>query len=266
MWFGHSTVLLNFDGKFILVDPILSNSLGPFGFTVKRFQESLVKPEDLPKIDYVIITHDHYDHLDRDTMKEFAKRDTQIVTSLGVGSHLESWGIPASRVTELDWWQETNLGSLKLTFTPSQHFSGRSLTRNKTLWSSFVLQGRAQKIFFSADSGYDTHFQTIGEKLGPFDIAFVESGQYNEKWPGAHLFPHESVQAFQDLKAKRYFPIHWGMLALSEHPWFEPIEKLEAASSEKRFQLVAPTLGEIVAVNDAYVTKPWWKSVPRESK
>lgn len=267
IWFGHSAFLLNFEGQFILVDPILSNSMGPLGLGVKRFQNTLVEAKDLPKIDFVLITHDHYDHLDLDTVREFKKRETKFIVPLGIGSHLERWGIPAERITELGWWKESKLRSLSVTLTPSQHFSGRSFSnRNKTLWGSYVLIGKSQRVFISGDTGYDSHFKEIGEKFGPFDLAFVESGQYNLKWPAAHMFPHESVQAFFDLKAKRYFPVHWGMLALSEHTWYEPIEKIQASADEKRFELVAPRLGETVVIDGSFKTRPWWKDVPREAK
>ncbi|WP_413587342.1 MBL fold metallo-hydrolase [Bdellovibrio sp. HCB274] len=260
-WFGHSTILLNFDGKIVLIDPVLSNSTGPLGIMMKRFQNPVVELADLPKIDAIVISHDHYDHLDMDSIKFFKDKDVPFIVPLGVGAHLTSWGIAAERIQELDWWQSTKVADLELIATPAQHFSGRGMfNQNKSLWASWVIKNDKHRIFFSGDSGYDTHFKDIGEKLGPFDMAFVESGQYNEKWAEVHLLPQESVQAFKDLNAKRYFPIHWGMFSLAFHSWYEPLEKLTAAAEANGMVLVTPKIGEVVSVNDSYLSTRWWNS------
>ena len=262
IWFGHASLLLNVEGKKILIDPVLSNSTGPFGFLMKRFQKPVVELSQLPDIDLIIISHDHYDHLDMDSVKFFKDKKVPFVVPLGVGTHLVGWGIDRSRITELDWWQKTNLEAIEIVATPAQHFSGRSFFKqNRTLWASWVIRGPKQNIYFSADSGYDTHFKDIGEKYGPFDLALLEDGQYNEKWREVHMLPTESIQAFYDLKAKRYFPIHWGMFNLSLHAWYEPIEIITKATAEKNIPLIAPKIGEVVTVNDNYVTTPWWKDV-----
>ncbi|MFN8370777.1 MAG: MBL fold metallo-hydrolase [Bacteriovoracaceae bacterium] len=261
IWFGHSTFLLNLLGKIILVDPVFSNNAAPVTFFAKRFQPPVLKLEELPPIDFIIISHDHYDHLDKETMQFFAKKmgKTKILTALGVGKHLTSWGIKKETIREFNWWQGTKIDEIEFIATPAQHFSGRSLTdRNKTLWSSWVIITENQRLYFSGDSGYDIHFKEIGHKYGPFDIAFMENGQYNERWRAVHSMPHESVQAYFDLKAKRFFPVHWGMFVLSLHSWREPADELLRLSQERGVNIVTPILGEIVTVNDNYKNKLWW--------
>lgn len=260
VWFGHSSLLINLDGKKILIDPVLSESTGPFGFLLKRFQKPAIPLAQLPELDLIIISHDHYDHLDMDTVKFFKDKKVPFVVPLGVGNHLVGWGIERSRITELDWWDNTQLGNIEIIATPAQHFSGRSFFKqNRTLWASWVLRGPHQNIYFSSDSGYDTHFKDIGDKYGPFDLALLEDGQYNERWKEVHLMPYESIQAFKDLRAKRYFPIHWGMFNLSLHAWYEPIETILELTTENKISLIAPKIGEVVTVTDDYQTTPWWR-------
>ncbi|PKL33874.1 MAG: hydrolase [Spirochaetae bacterium HGW-Spirochaetae-10] len=260
IWFGHSSVLLNLEGRMVLVDPVLSTSTGPMGFMMKRFQDPVVKLSELPPIDVILISHDHYDHLDTDSIRFFKESKTRFIVPLGVGSHLVGWGISPDRITELDWWQNVEHNGLHITLTPAQHFSGRDFSnQNKTLWGSFVVRSAKHKIFFSGDTGYDTHFKEIGDRLGPFDLAFIESGQYNEKWREVHMLPDESLQAFKDLKAKRYFPIHWGMFNLSLHAWHEPVERITAGARRDGITLVTPRIGEAVQLNDRYVAESWWR-------
>lgn len=263
IWLGHSTFLLNMSGKIILVDPGLSGSAAPFSFMVKRFQLPALSLEELPKIDIIVISHDHYDHLDAISMKFFAdqggQKQVQFLTPLGVGSHLVSWGIDRSRITELDWWESHNVGDLKFTATPAQHFSGRSpFDENKTLWASWVMRSSKHNIYFSGDSGYDMHFKTIGDKYGPFDVAFIENGQYNMKWHAVHAMPEESVQAYFDLRAKRFFPVHWGVFVLALHSWREPVDRLLALAKERGVNIVTPKFGQIVTLNDEYKNTEWW--------
>ena len=259
IWLGHSTFLINMNGKIILVDPVFSGSASPVSFLVKRFQPPALDLHELPGIDYVVISHDHYDHLDRESIEFFKDRDAMFLAPLGVGSYLRGWGIPAVRVKELDWWQSFKTIDLEFTATPAQHFSGRDgLHDNETLWASWVIRSPTHKIYFSGDSGYDTHFKEIGDKFGPFDIAFLESGQYNERWKVVHMLPEEAVQAYHDLQAKRFFPVHWGMFVLALHSWDEPILKLQAAAETKGINLISPKLGQIVEVNDNYKNEFWW--------
>lgn len=262
MWLGHSSILLNIEGQRVLIDPVLSQRTGPLGFMMRRFQAPVVTPEALPPIDLILITHDHYDHLDMGTIRAFQNTATRFVVPLGVSAHLLRWGIPVERIQELDWWQATSFKDLKVTATPAQHFSGRHLVKQShSLWASWVIQSPNHRLYFSGDSGYDSHFKAIGEALGPFDLAFIESGQYSPLWPAVHLHPAESIQAFQDLNAKRYFPIHWGMFRLSTHAWYEPIRLLTAEAKRQGIVLVAPKMGEIALINGEEPPDPWWESV-----
>lgn len=262
IWFGHSTFLLNMNGRIILVDPVFSGSAAPFSFMVKRFQKPVLELAELPKIDYVIISHDHYDHLDMESIQFFKDKDVTILAPLGVSSHMIGWGIDSQKIVELDWWQSHKDGEFEFVATPAQHFSGRNgIHDNTTLWASWVIKNQSHNIYFSGDSGYDTHFKEIGDKYGPFDLAFLENGQYNEKWKEVHMLPEESVQAYFDLRAKRYFPVHWGMFELAFHSWYEPIVKVNQYSKEKGVNLISPKLGEIIQINDQYLNKAWWEEI-----
>lgn len=266
IWFGHSSFLLNLNGRTVLVDPVFSGAASPVSFMVKRFQKPVLELEELPEIDYIVISHDHYDHLDMESIKFFKDKKTQFVTPLGVGGHLKKWGISESRIFERDWWESAIFEGITFTATPAQHFSGRTGFRdNETLWASWVIKTEKENIYFSGDSGYDTHFQEIGEKLGPFDLAFIESGQYNELWKEVHMLPDEAVQAYKDLKAKKFFPVHWGMFELAMHPWYEPIEKLYKRSQDGELDLVAPRIGEIINIENSYNQLKWWNYSPAKT-
>ena len=260
IWLGHSTLLINLGGTIILLDPIFSVAASPVPFVVKRFQPPVIKLTDLPHIDYVVISHDHYDHLDRDTVKYFKDKKTLFLAPLGVGSHLKGWGISKERITELDWWDEVKKEGITFTATPAQHFSGRGLfNHNRTLWAGWVLEKGPHKVFFSGDSGYDTHFKKIGEKLGPFELVFLDIGQYNVLWKDVHLFPKEVPKAYFDLKAKYLIPIHWAMFEIAMHPWFEPGEKLGEKAKEKGINLLTPKIGQIIELGKKQDTNFWWK-------
>ena len=261
IWLGHSSLLMNFLGQIILLDPIFSKEASPVPFIVRRFQPPVIKLDELPEIDYVVISHDHYDHLDMDTIKYFKNKKTQFLVPLGVGSHLKGWGITKERIYELDWWENIKRGGVTFTATPAQHFSGRSFTKqNKTLWAGWVFEKDSKKIFFSGDTGLDIHFKTIGERLGPFDLVFLDSGQYNVLWREVHLLPHEVPVAYKDLNAKYLMPIHWGMFELAMHPWYEPPQKLKALAKEKGILLLTPKLGQIIEVGKDQKTPSWWES------
>ncbi|OUR95811.1 hydrolase [Halobacteriovorax marinus] len=260
IWFGHSTFLLNMSGKIILVDPVFSGSAAPFSFMVKRFQKPALSLEELPAIDYIVISHDHYDHLDMESIQFFKDKKTKFVTPLGVGSHLVGWGIERERISELDWWDKLEVEGVSFIATPSQHFSGRDgFHDNETLWASWVIQNSEHNIYFSGDSGYDEHFKKIGEKYGPFDLAFIENGQYNLKWRAVHMMPEEAAQAYFDLGAKKFFPVHWGMFELSFHTWFDPIVEISEQAKKRGIELVTPRLGEVISLSEDLKTTSWWE-------
>lgn len=261
IWFGHSSFLLNMAGKIILVDPVFSESASPLKSLIKRFQEPVLSLEELPNIDFILISHDHYDHLDMESIEFFVNKDVQFVTPLGVGSHLKKWGIDESRITEKDWWQTEVFDNIQFTATPAHHFSGRKgIDANSTLWASWVITSDSHNVYFSGDTGYASHFKEIGERYGPFDVAFIESGQYNENWPDVHMQPSEGVQAFKDLKADKYFPVHWGMFKLALHTWYDPIEQLYGFSKTDKFDLLVPQLGQVVDIDQPIANMVWWQS------
>ena len=262
VWFGHSSYLLKIDGKYILVDPVFSGYASPFKFkSAKSFDGANVYDVDnMPPIDILLITHDHYDHLDYKTVLKLNGKTKYIITSLGVGSHLEYWGFDMKKVTELDWHESAEvIDGIKFISQPARHFSGRSFVRAKTLWASFVLKTKDQSIYLGADSGYDKHFKEIGEKYGPFDLALLESGQYNEAWKSIHMMPEETVQASLDVKAKVLMPVHWGKFCLSLHPWNEPIERVVKKAEELNVTLATPMIGEPIIIGEKYPAKKWWR-------
>ncbi len=262
VWLGHSTFLVNLNGEIILFDPVFSTYAAPFVFLNKRFQPPVISLDELPLIDYIVISHDHYDHLDTKSIKHFIDKDTKFVVPLGVFSHLRSWGINSKRVTELDLWEKTKQSDLTFIATPAQHFSGRAkFFQNNTLWVSWVIYDKKYKIFFSGDSGYFTHFKEIGNKYGPFDITFLENGQYNKDWPTSHLFPDQTIQAFKDLKGKALMTVHWGMFDLSVHNWYDPIEHSSKLSSKENIVHFTPKIGEVVNVDKKNKTTKWWKNL-----
>jgi len=263
VWFGHSSYFIRLNGKNLLIDPVLSKRASPFqsigakAFDVTR-QYSV---EDFPPIDAMIITHDHYDHLDYNCMMSFLPKVKAYYTALGVGSHLAYWGVEESRIHEFDWWEgSTILGDIDLIATPARHFSGRSLARNKTLWTSFVLKTKEHNLFLGGDSGYDAAFKTIGKTYGPFDLAILECGQYNTMWPQIHMAPEETVQASVDLRAKTLLPVHWGKFSLSLHPWREPIERALTQARSLNTTVTTPMIGEPLYLSRPMPQASWWLS------
>jgi len=261
VWFGHSSYFMQIDGKKILVDPVFSGSASPFSFMVKSFKGSdIYTPDDFPAIDYLFITHDHWDHLDYKTVLRL--NVGKVITSLGVGAHLEYWGFDSTKITELDWNEKTVPDSgFQVTATPGRHFSGRGLKRNQSVWSSFVLQTPTKKIFIGGDSGYDTHFTQIGAEHGPFDLALLECGQYNKSWKYIHMMPEQTAQAAIDLKAKTLMPVHWGKFALALHAWDEPIEQVVNEAHRLDVPIVHPMIGEAVDLDRFGATAEWWKGI-----
>ena len=264
-WLGHSTVLIEIDGCRVLTDPVWgpraspSTLLGP-----KRFQPVPIALRAMPTIDVVVISHDHYDHLDYPTIRELAKREVPFVTSLGVGAHLEAWGVPPERITELDWWETHTLPGRDLTVTaaPSQHFSGRGLKdRNTTLWSSMVIRSSRHAVFFSGDTGLTTQYATIGERLGPFDLVMLEVGAFHPAWGDIHLGPENALAAHALLGGGAFLPVHWGTFSLAIHDWDQPVETLLALAPKQDVRLVLPRLGEPVEPSRATEATPWWRAV-----
>lgn len=264
-WLGHSTVLIEIDGHRVLTDPVWgpraspSRLLGP-----KRFQPVPVALRSLPPIDAVVVSHDHYDHLDYPTIRGLAKRDVPFVTSLGVGAHLEGWGVPPKRVVELDWWQSYPLPDSELSITagPSQHFSGRGFKdRNATLWSSMVVASARHKVFFSGDTGLTTEYETIRKRLGPFDLVMLEVGAMHPAWGDIHLGPLNALKALQLLGGGVFLPIHWGTFALAMHDWDQPAEALLASGPAQGANLLMPRLGEVVEPAHEHTLAPWWREV-----
>jgi len=261
VWFGHSSYLIKHNGFTALMDPVFSGNASPVSFFGKAFPGANVYgPADMPDIDLLVLSHDHYDHLDYLTIVELIPKVKHFVVSLGVGAHLERWGIPTDRITELDWWQDTTLPSgVKIRATPARHFSGRSFVRGRTLWSSFVLDLPGYRIFLGGDSGYDKTFKELGEKYGPFDLAMLECGQYNPSWPNIHMFPEEVVTAGQDLRAKAILPVHWSKFTLAYHSWTDPIERFTKRAKAAGFPYANPKIGEPVVVGQPLPTTEWWR-------
>ena len=263
VWFGHSSYFMQLDGKKILIDPVLSGSASPIKFTTPSFPGSDVyTTDDLPDIDYLFISHDHYDHLDYETIVKLQPKVKKVITGLGVGAHLEYWGYDPGKIIEKDWNQELILDDgFKVNTTPARHFSGRKFKRNHTLWMSFVVTTPSHKIFIGGDSGYDTYFATTGTLFGPFDLVILENGQYNENWKYIHMMPEEVVQAAKDLKAKNLLPVHWSKFALSIHDWDEPMIRVTKEAKRKAMPVVHPMIGEAVYLNNTTSSTEWWKEI-----
>ena len=255
-WLGHSTVLLELDGARVLTDPVFGERASPLSFAgPRRFHPVPVALSELPPLDLVVLSHDHYDHLCRDTMAALARMSVPIVTALGVGARLEALGIDARRITELDWHESTQVGPLRVTAAPSQHFSGRAVgDRNHTLWASWVLEGLRHKVYFSGDTGLTEEFRSIGERYGPFDLVMLEVGAWNEAWGDIHLGPKNALRAFDMLGGGALLPVHWGTFNLALHAWDEPVETLLAEAGGRR--IVTPGLGRVVELAHVEGTTP----------
>lgn len=263
IWFGHSAFLLQMKGKNILIDPMFGAVPAPHPLLGRnRFNSDLpIEIEKLPYIDAIIISHDHYDHLDYESIMKLKSKVKKYYTPLAVGVHLKAWGVEEQQIVELDWWQNATFENLEFICTPAQHFSGRKINnRQSTLWSSWVIRSAEESIFFSGDSGYGPHFDEIGDKYGPFDFAMIECGQYNKMWPDIHMFPEETVQAGIDLRSKAIMPIHWGSFQLALHSWIDPIERAKATAEELKANLVTPEIGQAILINDlSGLDNVWWK-------
>ena len=260
-WFGHSSYLLQVNGLNILVDPVFSGRTSPVSWAgTKAFDGADVyKAEDMPRIDVMLISHDHYDHLDYETILKLKDRVGLFVTSLGVGAHLEYWGVPADKIKELDWWETADLNpGMSITAAPARHFSGRGIIRNKTLWSSFVFKTGNYNFYLGGDSGYDKHFAKIGAEYGPFDLAILEDGQYNAFWANIHMMPEETAQVAVELRAKVLMPVHWGKFALATHDWDEPIARVLKKAVSLNLKVITPMIGEQVILDSVMPQSHWW--------
>ena len=264
VWFGHSSYFMQIDGKRILVDPVLSGHASPFSFSIKAFEGTDVyQTDDIPEIDYLFISHDHWDHLDYKTIKALKPKIKTVICSLGVGEHLEHWGYNPNIIIEKDWNENFTLDNgFIVNTTPARHFSGRTFTRNKSLWMSFVLQTPTMKIFIGGDSGYDTHFAEIGKNHGPFDLAILENGQYDRKWRYIHTLPDELLQVAKDLRANKVLPVHSSKFALASHVWDEPLSKIIENSKKENLSIITPMIGEQVNLKDnSQKFTEWWKGI-----
>jgi len=260
MRLGHSSHLLKLQGQFWLIDPVFGERASPVSFAgPKRFHKPPVALEQLPPIAGVILSHDHYDHLDVPTIEYLAQRAQRFFVPLGVKRRLVEMGVPADHVQEFDWWQGATHAGVKLTATPAQHFSGRTLTdRNSTLWASWVLEAGGQRIFYSGDSGYFGGFKQIGERFGGFDVALMENGAYDAYWPAVHMTPEQSVQAFEDLRGQVLFSVHNSTFDLAFHTWHEPLDRLADLAAAKSIELATPEIGEVLTVGQPRSNKRWW--------
>jgi L-ascorbate metabolism protein UlaG (beta-lactamase superfamily) len=260
-WLGHSTLIIEIDGHRILTDPVFSKRASPSSLVgPARFHPAPIAIEDLPALDAVVLSHDHYDHLDENSIRALARRGERFFVPLGVGAHLEKWGVPAANITEHDWWQESALpGGVRLVATPAQHFSGRSLLdRNATLWASWAIVGPDHRAYFSGDTGMFPGFAEIGEKLGPFDLTMLEVGAFDESWAEVHLGPARALEAHAMLRGRVLLPVHWGTFQLAIHAWSQPAEHLWEHAAEGTV-VAFPRPGETVVAGQPAPAEPWWR-------
>lgn len=257
---GHSSLLLKMYGEYWLVDPIFSERASPVSFAgPKRFQAPPIELDELPPIDRILISHNHYDHLDKATVTQLATANTQFMVPLGVESYLQKWGIAAQTIESFEWWQEIQTEHAVIAFTPAQHFSSRTfLDRDKSLWGSWVIKTDNSRLFFSGDSGYFDGFSSIGKRYGPFDLTFIETGAYSQEWPDMHMLPEKSVQAHIDLDGVTMVPVHNSTFDLAFHPWEEPLERVSEAAQQRGVSLLTPLVGQPFSVGNLPETPQWW--------
>ncbi|MEH0841650.1 MBL fold metallo-hydrolase [Micromonospora sp. CPCC 205711] len=263
IWYGHASSLIEIEGHRVLVDPVWSDRCSPSAAVgPKRLHEPPVRVDELPPVDAILISHDHYDHLDMATVRALvAGQSAPFLVPLGVGVHLDRWGVPAERIIELDWSESHRVGGLEITATAAQHFSGRGLRRDGTLWSSWVVAGAHRKVFYTGDSGYFDGYAEIGAAHGPFDVTLMQIGAYDRAWPGIHMFPEEAVSAHLDLRGGLFIPVHWATFNLALHDWSEPVDRLWAEAKARDVRLAVPRPGERVVVDDPPPVDGWWQAV-----
>ncbi len=260
---GHSTILLKLRGGWWITDPVFCERASPVQFAgPRRFHAPPIAIDELPPLDGVILSHDHYDHLDYRAVRQLAGKSKVFLTTLGVGDRLIGWGVPADKVLQYGWWQDVEINGLRFTATPAQHFSGRGLRDgNRTLWASWVIEDGDQRIFFSGDSGYFPGFAEIGKHFGPFDLTLMETGAYNEHWPYVHMHPEQTMQAHQDLLGRWLLPIHNGTFNLSMHPWWDPFERIVQLGRERAVPVATPMMGERFSLQAPHTGSRWWQDM-----
>ena len=264
LWIGHASTYVELDGLRLLLDPVFAERVSPLPVGPRRFHPPPIALADLPPIDAVLVSHDHYDHLDMATVRHLAARGARFFVPLGIGAHLERWGVPTAQIDEMEWWQRRTLRGAEFVCTPTRHYSGRGLSdRSATLWSSWSVLGPRHRIYYSGDTGYSTHFAEIGSRLGPFDIAFVKIGAYGPgaSWLDIHMSPEQAVQAHRDVRARRMFPVHWSTFNLAYHDWDEPVRRAVAEARRTGVALVTPRVGEWVDADQEFASTPWWEAV-----
>jgi L-ascorbate metabolism protein UlaG (beta-lactamase superfamily) len=264
-WLGHSCVLLEVDGHRFLTDPVWSERASPVDFAgPKRWFPPLLAIRDLPPLDAVVLSHDHYDHLDYATIVALKDRDLTFVAPLGVGAHLERWGVPAAKIVEVDWWDTHSFGDLTLSAVPARHASGRTLVFDDgaKLWTGYAFLGTHHRVYYSGDTGLFSDMRKIGEKLGPFDLTMIEIGQYDQAWPDWHLGPEQAVEAHRRVRGAVMLPVHWGLFALASHGWTEPIERALAAARDAGAVLISPRPGQSVEPSVERPQEHWWPALP----
>jgi L-ascorbate metabolism protein UlaG (beta-lactamase superfamily) len=262
IWYGHSVILMRIENKTILIDPMFGSDASPIApFATKRFSSNTPNLiDELPPIDAVLFSHDHYDHIDYGSLKKLIPKTTHFYTAMGVGRHLKKWGVNPQHITEFDWWETLDISNdIQITFTPTRHFSGRGLSdRAKSLWGGWVFKTTSESIYFSGDGGYGPHFKEVGKRFGPFDIGFVECGQYNELWHQIHMYPEEAVQACIDAQIRKTIPVHWGGFALALHTWKDPIERFVKEAMNQQLKFSTPSIGELFQLDTIQKENEWW--------
>ncbi|MBL6279490.1 MBL fold metallo-hydrolase [Micromonospora fiedleri] len=263
IWYGHASTLIEIEGRRVLLDPVWSERCSPSSaLGPRRLHEPPVRLDELPHLDAILISHDHYDHLDMATVRELtARQSAPFLVPLGVGAHLDRWGVPADRIIELDWAQTHRVADLEITCAAAQHFSGRGLRRNGTLWSSWVVAGRQRRVYYTGDSGYFAGYAEIGAAYGPFDMTLIQIGAYDHAWASIHMFPEEAVAAHVDLRGGLLVPVHWATFNLALHDWSEPVDRLWAEAKARDVRLAVPRPGERVTVDDPPSVDGWWQAI-----